>query len=186
MDQRTVLGANTAVQFIEQINLSTKLGRRFNTFTIRLLLLFSFFGVFWLFLLLFLLLFQLFFSVATIRLISRLKRVFKPTGNTVYHLNESMPIPVYHACIHPEKQIGEDLHSCRRELSVGEVSFVLKPSFLYGFEHLVSVLVLVLVVLWLRAFNIHLVAGLEVLLLLRRLNSMASLLVTFSCRNLLE
>ena len=50
-------------------------------------------------------------------------------------------------------------------------------------------LVLALVtVLWLRVFDIHLVAGLglKVLLLLRRLNSMASLLVAFSCRNLLE
>ena len=119
MDQWAVVSANTAVKFIEQINLSTKLGRRFDTFALRLLLLFSLFGVFWLFLLLLLLLFQLFFFlVATIRLISRLKRVFKPTGNTVHHLNKPMLVPVYHARVHPEKQVGEYLHSCRWELFV--------------------------------------------------------------------
>ena len=94
MEQGTVVGANAAVQFIEQSNLSTKLGRKFDAFTVRLLLLFSLFGVFWLFLLLLLLLlllFQLFFFlVATIRLISRLKRVFKLTGKTVHHLIDLM------------------------------------------------------------------------------------------------
>ena len=61
MEQGTVVDANTAVQFIEQSNLSTKLGRRFDAFTIRLVLLFSLFRVFWLFLLL-----LLFFVVTTI------------------------------------------------------------------------------------------------------------------------
>ena len=45
MDQGAVVGANTAVQFIKQINLSTKLGGGFRAVTIGLLL-FSLVGIF--------------------------------------------------------------------------------------------------------------------------------------------
>ena len=60
MEQGTVIGANIAVQFIEQINLSTELGGGFRAVSIGLLL-FLFFRVFGLFLLLLLLLLLLLF-----------------------------------------------------------------------------------------------------------------------------